>query len=46
MAKENRHMRKLLLQIARLKSEAGKDIMAHGGARFVQALSQQGLIDE
>src|ERR1700730_6044685 len=33
-------------EIARLKSEPGKAIMAHGGARFVQALSQQGLIDE
>jgi dihydrofolate reductase len=33
-------------EIARLKSEPGKDIMAHGGARFVQALSREGLIDE
>jgi dihydrofolate reductase len=33
-------------EIARLRSEPGKDIMAHGGARFVQALSRQGLIDE
>jgi dihydrofolate reductase len=33
-------------EIARLKSEPGKDIMAHGGASFVQALSREGLIDE
>jgi dihydrofolate reductase len=33
-------------EIARLKNEPGKDIMAHGGARFVQALARQGLIDE
>jgi dihydrofolate reductase len=33
-------------EIAGLRSEPGKDIMAHGGARFVQALSRQGLIDE
>ncbi len=33
-------------EIARLKSEPGKHIMAHGGARFVQALSREGLIDE
>lgn len=33
-------------EIARLKSESGKDIMAHGGASFVQALSREGLIDE
>jgi dihydrofolate reductase len=33
-------------EIARLKNESGKDIMAHGGASFVQALSREGLIDE
>jgi dihydrofolate reductase len=33
-------------EIARLKSEPGKDIMTHGGAAFVQALSREGLIDE
>src|ERR1700686_1497540 len=33
-------------EIARLRSEPGKDIMAHGGASFVQALSRLGLIDE
>jgi dihydrofolate reductase len=33
-------------EIANLRNEPGKDIMVHGGARFVQALSQQGLIDE
>jgi dihydrofolate reductase len=29
-----------------LKSESGGEIMAHGGAAFVQALSRLGLIDE
>jgi dihydrofolate reductase len=33
-------------EINRLKSEPGKDIMAHGGASFVQALSRERLIDE
>jgi len=33
-------------EIAHLKQEPGKDIVAHGGAAFVQALSKQGLIDE
>jgi dihydrofolate reductase len=33
-------------EIARLKNEPGKDIMVHGGASFVQALSRRGLIDE
>jgi dihydrofolate reductase len=33
-------------ELASLKREPGKDIMAHGGARFVQALSRRGLIDE
>jgi dihydrofolate reductase len=33
-------------EIARLRNEPGKDIMAHGGASFVQALSRLGLIDE
>jgi len=32
-------------EIAALKSESGGDIMAHGGAAFVQALSRLGLID-
>lgn len=32
--------------IAALKSESGGEIMAHGGAAFVQALSRLGLIDE
>jgi dihydrofolate reductase len=30
----------------RLKNEPGKDIMVHGGAMFVQALSRLRLIDE
>jgi dihydrofolate reductase len=33
-------------EIAALKSESGGEIMAHGGAAFVQALSRLGLIDE
>ena len=33
-------------EIAALKNEPGGDIMAHGGAAFVAALSRFGLIDE
>jgi dihydrofolate reductase len=33
-------------EIAALKSESDGEIMAHGGAAFVQALSRFGLIDE
>ena len=33
-------------EMAALRAEPGGDIMAHGGAAFVQALSQQRLIDE
>jgi dihydrofolate reductase len=33
-------------EIAALKEESGGEIMAHGGAAFVQALSRHGLIDE
>jgi dihydrofolate reductase len=33
-------------EIADLKRSAGKDIFVPGGARFVQSLSRQGLIDE
>jgi dihydrofolate reductase len=33
-------------EITALKGESGGDIMAHGGAAFVQALSRSGLIDE
>jgi dihydrofolate reductase len=33
-------------EIAALKSESGGEIMAHGGAAFVQALSRHRLIDE
>ena len=36
----------LTQEIAALKSEPGGDIIAHGGAAFVQALSRLGLIDE
>ena len=33
-------------EVARLKEEPGKDIVAHGGARFAQALTRLGLVDE
>jgi dihydrofolate reductase len=33
-------------EVARLKAEPGKDILAHGGARFAQALTRLGLVDE
>jgi len=33
-------------EISALKNESGGEIMAHGGAAFVQALSRLGLIDE
>jgi len=33
-------------EIAQLKAEPGGDIMAHGGAAFVQALSRARLIDQ
>jgi dihydrofolate reductase len=33
-------------EIARLKREPGGDLIAHGGARFAQALSRLGLVDE
>lgn len=33
-------------EITRLKQEPGKDILVHGGAEFVQALSKLALIDE
>jgi dihydrofolate reductase len=33
-------------EIARLKAEPGKNILAHGGARFVQSLAKLRLIDE
>jgi dihydrofolate reductase len=36
----------LAAEIDTLRHEPGGDIMAHGGASFVQALSQQHLIDE
>ncbi len=36
----------LAKEIAALKSESGGEVMAHGGAAFVQALSKLGLIDE
>ena len=36
----------LTAEIATLKDEPGGEIMAHGGAAFVQALSRLGLIDE
>ena len=33
-------------EITRLKAQPGKDILAHGGANFAQALAAHGLIDE
>jgi len=33
-------------EIARLKAEPGKDILAHGGSSFAQSLVQHDLIDE
>lgn len=33
-------------EVARLKREPGKDLLAHGGARFARSLSKLGLIDE
>jgi dihydrofolate reductase len=32
--------------ISRLKEEPGKELLAHGGARFVRALVSAGLVDE
>lgn len=36
----------LAAEAARLKEEDGGDIVAHGGASFVQALVRSGLVDE
>lgn len=36
----------LAQEIARLKRQPGKDILAHGGAGFAQSLVKEGLIDE
>ena len=36
----------LAAEIGRLKQQPGKDILAHGGARFAQSLVRSGLIDE
>lgn len=33
-------------EIARLKEQPGKPIVAHGGARFAQSLAAEGLVDE
>jgi dihydrofolate reductase len=33
-------------EINRLKQQPGKDILAHGGARFAQSLAKAGVIDE
>jgi dihydrofolate reductase len=33
-------------EIDRLKAEAGKDVLVHGGAKLAQSLSRAGLIDE
>ena len=37
---------KLGAEIAELKAESGKDLLAHGGASFAQSLVQLGLVDE
>jgi len=36
----------LATEITRMKQQPGKDILAHGGAGFVQSLVRTGLIDE
>jgi dihydrofolate reductase len=36
----------LAQEIARLKKEPGRDLLAHGGARFAQSLVKTGMIDE
>ena len=36
----------LAADIAALKAESGKDLLAHGGASFAQALVRLGLVDE
>ncbi len=36
----------LATEIARLKAEPGKNILAHGGARFAQSLVRENLVDE
>ena len=36
----------LATEIARLKAEPGKDLLAHGGAAFVQSLARADLVDE
>jgi dihydrofolate reductase len=33
-------------EVERLKREPGKDLLAHGGATFAQALSRERLVDE
>jgi dihydrofolate reductase len=33
-------------EVARLKEQPGKNILAHGGAGFAQALSRAGVVDE
>ncbi len=33
-------------EVAELKAESGKDLLAHGGASFAQSLVRLGLIDE
>jgi dihydrofolate reductase len=36
----------LAADVAALKAESGKDLLAHGGASFAQALVRLGLVDE
>ena len=41
-----RVMRDVASDVPRLKREAGKNLLAYGGARFAGALIEQGLVDE
>ncbi len=36
----------LTMEIGKLKAEAGKPIIAHGGASFARSLIAQGLVDQ
>ncbi len=36
----------LAIELARLKQESGKDLLAYGGARFAQPLVRTGLVDD
>ena len=36
----------LATEIAKLKQESGRDLLAHGGVRFARSLVRSGLVDE